>query len=133
MRTLYAIALAAAASFTTFSQALAQDAQAPVSTSTAIHISGVAPAPYRLDRDEADAVKGIYLLSNGKYMRVTSRGHRLVAEITGERPVNLVPAGYKVFTAPAIDTVVSFNEPADGAINDVVLNPRRLVAYAVAD
>lgn len=133
MRTFYTLALAAAASFATVSHASAQDAQAPVPASAAVQIPGVAPAPYRLSRDEADDVKGIYLLSNGKYMRVTSSGHRLVAKIDGERRTNLVPAGPKVFIAAATDTVISFDEPADGRMIDVALRPRRLVAYAFAD
>lgn len=133
MRTIYAIALAAAASFATFSQASAQTRTATPQPSTAVQISGVPPAPYRMDRDEADDVKGVYQLSNGKYMRVSMRGNRLVAEIDGERRTNLVPVGPKVFVAPGSDTVVAFDEPADGRMNDVVLRPRRQVGYAFAD
>ncbi|NML62901.1 hypothetical protein HHL21_17815 [Massilia sp. RP-1-19] len=133
MRTSFAIALAAAASFVTFSQAAAQDAQAAPQSSTAVQISGVSPAPYRMDREEAEEVKGIYQLSNGKYMRVATRGNRLVAEIDGERRSNLVPVGHKVFVAPVTDTVVAFDEPADGRMNDVVLRPRRQAGYAFAD
>lgn len=133
MRTLYSLALAAAASVAIISQASAQDAPAPLPASTAVQISGVSPAPYRMDREAADDVKGIYQLSNGKYMRVSSRGNRLVAEIDGERRANLVPVGHKVFIAPVTDTVVSFDEPADGRMNDVVLRPRRQAGYAFAD
>ena len=132
MRTTYAIALAAAASFATFSQATAQT-QATAQPSTAVQISGVSPAPYRMEREEINDVKGVYQLSNGKYMRVSMRGNRLVAEIDGERRANLEPVGPKVFVAPATDMVVAFDEPADGRMNDVVLRPRRQVGYAFAD
>ena len=133
MRTLYAIALAATASFATFSQASAQPQGATPQPSTAVQISGVPPAPYRLDRDAADDVKGVYELSNGKYMRVSMRGNRLVAEVDGERRTDLVPVGRKVFVAPATDMVVAFDEPAGAAMNDVVLRPRRQVGVAFAD
>ena len=133
MRTLYAIALAATASFATFSPASAQPQGAAPQPSTAVQISGVPPAPYRLDRDAAGDVTGVYELSNGKYMRVSMRGNRLVAEVDGERRADLVPVGRKVFVAPATDTVVAFDETADGGMNDVVMRPRRQVGYAFAD
>lgn len=133
MRTIYAIALAAAASFATFSPASAQTQAAAPQSSTAVQISGVSPAPYRMDREEAADVKGVYQLSNGKYMRVSMRGNRLVAQINGEPRVNLVPVGPKVFVAPSSDMVLAFDEPADGRMNDVVLRPRRHIGYAFAD
>lgn len=133
MRNLYALALAAAASFATISQASAQDSQAPLPDNTAVQISGVAPARYRMDREAADQVKGLYLLSDGSYLRVTRRGSRLVAQINGARRTDLVPVGHKVFIAPVTDTVVAFDEPADGRDNDVVLRPRRQFGYAFAD
>ena len=133
MRTLYAIALAATASLATVSQASAQTQGATPQPSTAVQISGVPPAPYRPDRDEVDDVKGVYQLSNGKYMRVSMRGNRLVAEVDGERRSNLVAVGPKVFVAPTTDTVVAFDEPANGQMNDVVLRPRRQAGYAFAD
>jgi hypothetical protein len=133
MRTPIAIALAAAASFVTFAQASAQDAPAAPQASTAVQISGVSPAPYRMDREATEEVKGLYQLSNGQYMRVAARGNRLVAEILGVSRSKLVPVGHKVFIAPATDTVVAFDEPADGRMNDVVLRPRRQAGYAFAD
>jgi hypothetical protein len=133
MRTSFAIALAAAASFATFAQASAQDAPAAPQASTAVQISGVPPAPYRMNREEAEEVKGLYQLSNGQYMRVATRGNRLVAEILGVSRSKLVPVGHKVFIAPNTDTVVAFDEPADGRMNDVVLRPRREAGYAFAD
>lgn len=132
MRTLYALALAAVASFVTFSQASAQNQQTTLQAGTAVQISGVPPAQHRLDREAAEDVTGIYQLSNGKYMRVVNRGNRLVAEIDGERPTKLVPVGYKVFIAPVSDTRVSFDETSNGRTNDVVLRPRQ-DSYASAD
>ncbi len=133
MRTLDALALAAAASLVTFSQASAQDQQAELKGGTAVQISGVPPAQHRMGREEAEEVSGIYQLSNGKYMRVTTRGNRLVAEIAGERGSKLVPIGNKVFIAPASDTLVSFDETSNGRTNDVVLRPRRQDSYASVD
>ena len=133
MRTLYAFALAATASFAVFSQASAQTQGVAPQPSTAVQISGVPLKPYRMVREEAEDAKGVYQLSNGKYMRVSMRGNRLVAEIDGERRTDLVPVGAKVFVAPATDTVVAFDEPANGQMNDVVLRPRRQVGYAFAD
>ena len=133
MRTLHALALAAAASFATFSQASAQDQQATLQVGTAVQISGVPPAQRRLDREEAEGVTGLYQLSNGKYMRVAIRGNRLVAEIRGERRNKLVPVGHKDFIAPVSDMLVSFDETSNGRTNDVVLRPRRQDSYAFAD
>lgn len=132
MRTLYVLALAAGATFATLSPASAQSPNPPSPAATAVKVSGVAPAPYRLDRQAMEDVQGVYQLADGSYMRVSTRGNRLVAEINGEGRANMVAVGPKVFIVPATDTVVSFDEDADGGTMDVVLRPRSMASYALA-
>lgn len=133
MRTLYVLALAASATFATFSQASAQSPTPTSPAGPAVHVAGVAPAPYRLDRETMEDVQGVYQLADGSYMRVSTSGHRLVAEINGGRRANMVPVGYKVFIVPDTDTVMSFDEAAGGTTTDVVLRPRRQASYALAN
>ena len=132
MRTLYAIALATAASLATFSQATAQEVNTG-EAATAVQISGVPLKRYRLDREAEEDVKGVYVLNNGKSMRVSVQGNRLVAEIDGERRAALVPVGHKVFIAPGIDSILSFDEKSGDSVTDVVLRPRRNAGYALAN
>ena len=132
MRTLYAIALAAAASFATFSQAAAQQVNTG-QAATAVQISGVPLERYRLDPEAEEDVKGLYILSNGKTMRVSLQGNRLFAQIEGERRAPLVPVGHKVFVAPGIDSILSFDEKIGDSVTDVVMRPRRQASYALAN
>lgn len=126
MRTLHVLALAASASFATFSQAAAQ-APATGPAGTTIQVPGVPMARYRLDTEAITYYKGVYELSNGKYMRVSNRGKRLFAEIDGERRAELIPVGRNVFVAPNADTIMMFDEVYNGRLNDVVIRPRRQV------
>lgn len=132
MRTFYAIALAAAASLATLSQAAAQEVNTG-QAATAVQITGVPLQRYRLDREAEEDVKGVYVLNNGKSMRVSIQGNRLVAEIDGERRAALVPVGHKVFVAPGIDSILSFDEKTGDSVTDVVVRPRRQASYALAD
>ena len=127
MRSLHALALAAAASFATFSQASAQEPAAAAPAGTAVQVPGVPMARYRLDTEGITYYKGTYELSNGKYMRVSNRGKRLFAEIDGERRAELIPVGRNVFIAPNADTIMMFDEVYNGRLNDVVIRPRRQV------
>ena len=129
MRTLHALALgfAAAASFATVSQASAQTPRATGPAGTAIQVTGVPLARYRLETEDVDYYKGVYELSNGKYMRVSARGKRLFAEIDGERRAELIPVGRNVFIAPGAETIMMFDEVHEGRLNDVVIKPRRQI------
>ena len=126
MRTLHAIALAAAASLVMFAPAAAQ-AQEPAAGST-IQVPGAQMPPYKLSlNDFSENNKGTYELSNGKHLRVVNRGRRYYAEISGERRAELIPVGRDVFIARDRDMMVLFNEVSNGRRNDVVLRPRRQV------
>ena len=131
MRTLTAIALAAAASLATFSHAAAQQVNTG-EAATAVQISGVPLKPYRIDPEAEEDVKGIYILSNGKSMRVSLQGNRLVAQIDGQRRAALVPVGHKVFVAAGMDSILSFDEKIGDSVTDVVMRPRRDAGYALA-
>ena len=124
MRTLHALALAAAASFATLAQAAPQAPDAPGST---IRVPGVPMAPYRIDSEGFSYYKGTYELSNGKYMVVSNRGKRFFADIDGERRAELIPVGRKVFIARDADMIMMFDEVYNGQMNDVVIRPRRQV------
>ena len=126
MRTLHVFTLAAAVSFATIAQASAQDpiAAGPAGT---VQVPGVPMARYRLDAEGVTYYKGVYELSNGKYMRVSNFGKRLFAQVDGERRAELIPVGRNVFIAPGADTIMMFDEVYNGRLTDVVIRPRRTV------
>lgn len=127
MRTLHALALAAAASFATLAQAAPQAPDAPAPAASTIRVPGVPMAPYRLKSEDYSYYKGTYELSNGKYMVVTNRGKRFFADIDGERRAELIPVGRNVFIARDADMIMMFDEVYNGQLNDVVIRPRRQV------
>lgn len=125
MRTLHAIALAAAASLATFAPAAAQTPDQAVGTT--IRVPGPQPLRYPVHLDEFNEQKGTFLLSNGKAMTVLNRGRRFYAEIDGERRAELIPVGRDVYIARDRDMMILFNEEFNGRVHDVVIRPRRQV------
>lgn len=116
MRKLHAIAFAAA---TTFAIA----AQAAPAAETSIQVTGKVPH-YTLDSEGFNDYKGSYLLSNGKTLSMVNRSGRFYAHVDGERPVELVAAGFNVFVGRDADMMLMFDGVYKGQRKDVVIKPR---------
>ncbi|WP_147373809.1 gel scht [Massilia cavernae] len=116
MRTLSAIAFAAATSFAFAAHAApAEDTSVPVPGKT---------TKYKLDSEDFKYYKGSYVLSNGKTLTVHNRATRFYAQVEGERAVELIPVGVDVFMTPDADTMYVFDQFHEGGRRDVVIAPR---------
>ncbi|RJG22240.1 hypothetical protein [Massilia cavernae] len=121
MRTIHAIALAAALSFGIVAPAIAQE---PI-TGTTVVIPGEAPRP-KLDSETMKDYKGKFLLSNGKTLIVVTRGKRLFAEMDGQAAVELIPSGKNVFVARDSEMMYMFDQMYEGKKTDILIKPKSL-------
>ena len=117
MRTLHALALAAAATFSFAAHA------APQNPDATVPVPGKAAGRYMIDSEDFKHYKGSYVLSNGKTLTMVNRGRTIYAEVDGKRH-ELVPVGYNVFVARNADMMLMFDEFYQGRSNDVLIKPR---------
>jgi hypothetical protein len=89
--------------------AFADPSIAPSSASaSAVQLPGTSHS-YRLDEDEARHMRGAFLLTDGRTMKVTNRMNRLYIDMDGKHE-ELVPVGPKKFVTRDTGTIVAFNQ-----------------------
>lgn len=104
---------------------LAAEADAP--SAQTVTISGTMqritlPARVKtLHGSEADAVKGDYLLRNGKTLSISGSARRLYAEMDGMPRTEIVAAAADSFVARNQQMALKFDQAANGSVSGVVV------------
>jgi hypothetical protein len=65
--------------------------------------------PYYVTREQTNAVKGKYLMSNGWFLDVQAKSHDIVARIDNERPMHLIAVSADKFVTADGNVSMEFN------------------------
>lgn len=104
--------------------ALAAPAVAPDATaSSGMPVAVVSGAQYKLRPIEFEGVQGVYNLSNGQILRVSSAQRKLYAELDGQGKAEIVPVAENTFVSREDATTLVFDQIPFAT--DVRLTPAR--------
>lgn len=104
--------------------ALAAPAVAPDATvSSAMPVEVVSGAKYTLRPIEFEGVQGVYILSNGQTLRVSSAQRKLYAELDGQGKAEIVPVAENTFVSRQDAMKLVFDQIPFAT--DVTLTPAR--------
>jgi hypothetical protein len=104
--------------------ALAAPAVAPDATaSSAMPVEVVSGAQYKLRPIEFEGVQGVYNLSNGQILRVSSAQRKLYAELDGQGKSEIVPVAENTFVSREDAMTLVFDQIPFAT--DVRLTPAR--------
>lgn len=121
MRTLTAIAIAAAATFSGAAMAAPDNVQ-PADSS--VQIRGTATR-VQMNEDAFASFSGEYQLANGRKLTVSGYNARYFAKLDGEREQEIVPTGKQSFIGTATDLELRFGDiKRNGEANGVVVAAR---------